>query len=646
VKETLNAIKEERDALQRDKDKSLGLEGRLKMSLGEKSEIEKALSILTKERDNLSSKIEEGDIKFDELSRECFTLKKDLDTMRDERDALQRGTHMLGDLELKMKKALEEKSSFQKTQLRLILEIDTLELQRDELENNLDELKRQCLALQENLNAAREEHDDLRKDRDKSVGLEVRLKTILDEKSSNQKALSMVTKERENLSSKLEEEKIKFDELSREWLMLKKDLDAMRDERDALQRGIYMLGGLEGRLKMISDEKSSIQKAHFVMTQERDNLRSKLEEQKIKFDELYRECHGVKETLNAIKEERDALQRDIDKSAGLKGRMKETSCEKSCIKNAHLFLVQERDSLRAERDELRRNLDELKRECLALKENLNSIREERDDLQRGVDELLGLEGRMNMMKSIKQKANVIVTQEGNTLRSEHNEVEDNFDRILSKLRALRGNINAMREECNELQMNNTKLVDLAGRRGVLDKLSKILRDHMLLTQEKDSLRYEHEKVNVKFDKLERKCSSLKRTLNAIREKCGALHWDKDELVRLQAIFLMMLDGESSTEKIQMRATPEKDRLKSAYNKLKASYEKLERQYSSLTEGLSAIREERDALQRNEDKLVGAEGRMSMMLDEHLGIQNTHFLLYEERGTLRSDQGTECRCWWT
>jgi hypothetical protein len=38
----------------------------------------------------------------------------------------------------------------------------------------------------------------------------------------------------------------------------------------------------------------------------------------------------------------------------------------------------------------------------------------------------------------------------------------------------------------------------------------------------ETLRYEHEKFTVNFGKLEIECSSMKRTLNAIREKCGAL----------------------------------------------------------------------------------------------------------------------------
>ncbi|PNF31052.1 hypothetical protein B7P43_G17684 [Cryptotermes secundus] len=181
---------------------------------------------------------------------------------------------------------------------------------------------------------------------------------------------------------------------------------------------------------------------------------------------------------------------------------------------------------------------------------------------------------------------------------------------------------------------------------MLDKLRRIQEAHLLLTCEKDTLRRGHNTVNVKFDELEKKCSSMKRTLNAIREKCAALHWDKEELVQLHAIFLEMLDGESIIEEPQMRVTSEEEGLKSKYNELKARYKELETKYTSVAERLNVIREERESPQRNRDKLVGVDGRMNMILDEHLSVQNDHLLLNQERNDLRSKQGSECPYFWT
>jgi chromosome segregation ATPase len=477
LKETLNAFREERDALQMDKDKSVGLEDGNKMAFNEKSSIQKAHLIINQERDNLRSELEEHEIKFDELNREYLSLKKNLNAITEERDALQREKQTLVGLEDRMKMALAEKSRIEEANLKVIQERDALKSERDAMGNRLDEANRECLALTENLNAIRENRDDLQADEKRLILLEGTLEMILHEDSCNRKVHLKVIQERDALRSKRDELEsnldtlqnkfdalqIKFDELSRECLVLEENLNATSEERDALQR----VKGLDGRLKKIINEKSVIQKALSIVIQERNALRSELEEQEIKFYELNRECLSQKQSLNIIREERDALLRDKQTLGVLEDRMKIVLSEKSSTEEANLIVIQERDTLRSERDELERNLDGLKREYIALQENLNAVREELKALQKGKDKIL------SHKQSGNKKVHCILTQERNTLSSEQNKVEVKFDRIDGMFSSLKGSLKASIIECKALQMNNIKLLGLEGRRSMMYELLRI-----------------------------------------------------------------------------------------------------------------------------------------------------------------------------
>ncbi|XP_033606602.1 protein hook isoform X2 [Cryptotermes secundus] len=88
--DNLNVISRKCDDLQRDKDKLLGLECRLKMTVDEESSIQEAYLLLAQERDNLRSEQDEFKVDFDELKRVCNTLKENLNIIRGEGDVLQR----------------------------------------------------------------------------------------------------------------------------------------------------------------------------------------------------------------------------------------------------------------------------------------------------------------------------------------------------------------------------------------------------------------------------------------------------------------------------------------------------------------------------------------------------------------------------
>jgi predicted nuclease with TOPRIM domain len=71
------------------------------------------------------------------------------------------------------------------------------------------------------------------------------------------------------------------------------------------------------------------------------------------------------------------------------------------------------------------------------------------------------------------------------------------------------------------------------------KLSSIQEPHMLLTQERDTLRSEYEELKINYNELKRECSDLKDNINAIIEESDALHRDRDNLVDSEGRVIMM-----------------------------------------------------------------------------------------------------------
>jgi flagellar biosynthesis chaperone FliJ len=104
---------------------------------------------------------------------------------------------------------------------------------------------------------------------------------------------------------------VNLEELVRECSALNENLNAIREVCDTLQRDRNNLV-YSGQRDNAVGELSSIQEPHMLLTQESDTSRSEYEELKIKYNELNRECSALKDNLNAIIEERDALQRDRD----------------------------------------------------------------------------------------------------------------------------------------------------------------------------------------------------------------------------------------------------------------------------------------------------------------------------------------------
>jgi chromosome segregation ATPase len=193
----------------------------------------------------------------------------------------------------------------------------------------------------------------------------------------------------------------------------------------------------------------------------------------------------------------------------------------------------------------------------------------------------------------------------------------------------------MREGYDALQNDKDKLLHLEGRmKEKLEELSIIQKAYWILTQERDILRSEHKELLVNFKKLVRECSALKNNLIATRQQCNPLQRTKDMLLGIVANMKMMVDEESNIQNSML--TQERDTLRSQYEKLKASFYQLKQEYILVKKDLDVIREERDALQKDKGNLVCLEGGMKKMLEELLSIQEAHFILNQERDTLRSD----------
>jgi chromosome segregation ATPase len=385
-----------------------------------RSSVQEEKLSLTKESDALRTERDELKAHFDELKRKYSALKENLNVITEERDALRRDRDKLVGPEGRVKMIMEELSSIQEAHLILTQERDTLRSEHEELKVNFEELTRDCSALKDNLIVIREKCDALQRNKDALLGLEATVKMTLDEEFSIQNPHFLLTQIRDTFRSQYIELKVDFDKVKQECSLLRKDLNAIREQHDAHQKDKDKLVGLEGGLKMMLDELLSIQNAHVVVTQERDTLRSEHNELKTEFDEHKRKYSALEEKVNIIKEERDALQREKEKLVGLEGRVKMMLDGLSSIQNAHFVETQERDTLRSENNE-----------C--------------DTLQREKENLEDLEGGMKMMSdehSSIHSAHLIVTQERATLRSGREKLKVDFDKLKQECSLLKEDLNA------------------------------------------------------------------------------------------------------------------------------------------------------------------------------------------------------------
>jgi chromosome segregation ATPase len=396
--DNLNTIKEERFALRRGRDKLIYQEGSVKGVSEDQSSIQEDHLMLTQERDTLMSELEKLEVNFKELERECSTLKEDLDSVTEDRDALQKYKDKVVHLRDGMKIMLNELLGIERALLAVMQERDTLNSEHEELVDNFEELKRECNTLKDNLNVIREKCDALQKSKDLLIRTETRMKMMLDEESSIQNPQLIWTQERDTLRSQNEELKVSFYELVQEYFILKEDLKATRDERDTLKKGRVKLICLKCQMEKMLDELSGIQKAHLVVTQERDILRSGRKKLKVNIEELERERSALIANLSSVTKERDALQREKEKLVAQENREKRTLDEQLGIQRAHLIVNQERESLRSGREKLKVNIGDLQRDVTALIEKLNITTDYHDSIQKGKEILEGLESReKNMM---------------------------------------------------------------------------------------------------------------------------------------------------------------------------------------------------------------------------------------------------------
>jgi chromosome segregation ATPase len=158
VKECLNSVAEDSDAFQKYTDKLVHMKNGMKTMLNELLGTQKALLAITQEHEEL-------EINFEELKKECTTLKENLNVMRGKCDALQKSKNLLLDTEARMNMMLDKEPSIQNTHLVLTQEEDTLKSQYEELKVSFFELIQEYCILKKDLNVIREERDTLQKDK-------------------------------------------------------------------------------------------------------------------------------------------------------------------------------------------------------------------------------------------------------------------------------------------------------------------------------------------------------------------------------------------------------------------------------------------------------------------------------------------------
>jgi chromosome segregation ATPase len=262
-----------------------------------------------------------------------------------------------------------------------------------------------------------------------------------------QKENLSLTKESNDLRAEREELKSNFDGLKSKYSDLINNLNTVTEERDALEKGTDKLMRKEGSVKVTSEELVIAQEDHLMLTQERDTLRSEHEKLKVNFGKLERKCSTLKECLNSVTEDSDALQKYTDKLVHMRNGMKTILNELLGTQKALLAITQEHE-------ELEINFEKLKKECSTLKDNLNVIRGKCDALQKSKNLLQDTEARVNMVLDKEpsiQNPHLITTQEEDTLRSQYEELKVSFFELIQEYCILKEDLNVIREERDTLQ---------------------------------------------------------------------------------------------------------------------------------------------------------------------------------------------------
>jgi chromosome segregation ATPase len=357
-----------------------------------------------------------------------------------------------------------------------------------------------------------------------------------------------LTQERDALRTERNTLKADFDKCRNKDSARIDNLNVITEERDDLQKNRDKLMDQEGSVKVILEKILSLEKAHLILSQERDNLRLEHEELKIHFEQLVRDSFTLKHNLNVMRERCDGLQNDRDKLLQLEGGLKEKLKKLSSIQEAHCLLTQERDILRSEHKELQVNFEKLKRECSALRNNLNTIRQKFNPLQRTKNLLQGIEAKIKMMDEESIIQNCILTQERDTLRSEYEKLKVSFYKLKQENISMKEDLNVVREEHDALQKDKGNLVYLeGGMKKMLEELLNIQEAHFILTRERETLRSDHEELRVNFEELVGECRIQKFHFNSITEKGDALQREKEKLVSFQGRNKIMLDERLSFE---------------------------------------------------------------------------------------------------
>jgi predicted nucleic acid-binding Zn-ribbon protein len=176
----------------------------------------------------------------------------------------------------------------------------------------------------------------------------------------------ILTQKRDTLRSEHKELKIKYDVLKKQCSPLKENLYAITEKRWYPDRDRHNLVDAEGRVRIMSEDLSSIQDAQLTLAEERDPFRSEHEKLKFKYDELKRQC-------SVLKEQHYDLQSASHYLVDPGGRAIMILGELLGIQEDQLILTLERESLRSEDEEMEIKYDELKTQYSALKEKLNAI---------------------------------------------------------------------------------------------------------------------------------------------------------------------------------------------------------------------------------------------------------------------------------
>ncbi|KAG9350481.1 hypothetical protein JZ751_026847 [Albula glossodonta] len=579
-------------------------------------DVQELLQEETRQKLSLSSRLRQ-------MEDEQNNLREQLEEEEESKKNVERQVSTLQSQLAEMKKKMEQETSslesVEEGKKRIQRDLDSITQQLEEKSSAYDKLDKTKTRLQQEL-------DDMLVDQD-------HLRQIVHNLEKKQKKFDQMLAEEKSISSKYAEERDRAEAEAREKetraLALTRELEAMTDMKDELDRANKMLRAEMEDLVSSKDDVHELEKSKRVMEQQLEEMRTQLEE--------------LEDELQATEDAKLRLEvREMEME--LEDERKQRSVAVAARKKLELDLLE----LEAQIDMANKNRDDALKQLKKLQAQMKDLLRELDESRLSREEILA-QAKENEKKIKTMEADMIQLQEELStaermkrhIQQERDELQDEINSqntknslMADEKRRLEARIAQLEEELEEEQCN-TELVNDRLKRATLqaDQISAELSSERSNSQRLEGARSHLDRQN---KELKLKLQELEGTIKS-KERQQASKLVRRTEKKLKEAFLQVEDERRNTEQYKDQADKLNSRMKQLKRQLEEAEEeatranayrrKLQRELEDATESADAMNREvsslRSKLRRgdmtfNMRRMVGRSGLES---DEEIDVKS-------------------------